>query len=71
MPILLAGFGKQGGTLKSLKDLLNKKGRGVFVNSSRKILYNYSKYDNDWEIKINNSVINIKNLINRIRNERS
>jgi len=39
MPILLAGVGAQGGSLEGLSTLLNSKRSGVFVNSSRGIIY--------------------------------
>jgi len=37
--VLLAGVGAQGGSIDALKGLKNQGGRGVFVNSSRAIMY--------------------------------
>ena len=39
MPILLAGVGTQKGSYANLYELLNSEGIGVFINSSRSILY--------------------------------
>ena len=41
MPVLFGGYGVQGGTTKHLRQLLDSERRGVFVNSSRGILYPY------------------------------
>ena len=39
MPILLAGFGAQGGQTSMLRGLLNSQGIGVLINSSRGVLF--------------------------------
>jgi orotidine-5'-phosphate decarboxylase len=39
LPILLAGFGAQGGQTSILRDLLNSEGIGVLINSSRGVLF--------------------------------
>lgn len=67
MPILLAGFGAQGGDTYHMKALLNKENSGVFVNSSRGLLYPYAKSDNDWTQKIENAVLTMKNQLNDVR----
>lgn len=67
MPILLAGVGAQGGSLSTLKILLNDKGVGVFVNSSRGILYPYDKQDCHWRERVVEETIKLKKAINEIR----
>ncbi len=67
VPILLAGIGAQGGNLSVLKDLLNENGLGVFVNSSRGLLYPYSVDCKNWEEKVEQETIKLKNRINAIR----
>ena len=66
-PILLAGVGSQGGDSSVLKDLLNEEKRGVFVNSSRGILYPYAKDDLNWRQKVKMSLFKLKNELNQIR----
>ena len=68
MPILLAGIGLQGGNPEVLKQLLDKNNRGVFVNSSRGITYPYVQNDENWQLAIMNAVIELKNMLNKIRN---
>lgn len=65
MPVLLAGVGAQGGDLNSLKLLLNSQGLGVFVNSSRNILYVDSS--ESWRSSVEEAAINLKNILNRVR----
>lgn len=67
MPILLAGMGAQGGKTSIIKPLLDSSGYGVFVNSSRALLYSYNKEDMDWEKKITKAARNFKDLINSER----
>lgn len=67
MPILLAGIGAQGGNPAILKQLLNKNGRGVFVNSSRGILYPYNRSDEQWKDAVLKAVIELKEALNTIR----
>ena len=50
-----------------MKQLLNKEKRGVFVNSSRGILYPYTIQDVQWEEKVLSAVIDLKNTLNAIR----
>ncbi len=66
MPILLAGVGVQGGDYKKLHSLLNSDKIGVFVNSSRGILY---PKDNQiqWMRAVENAVIRLKTELNIVR----
>jgi orotidine-5'-phosphate decarboxylase len=66
MPILLAGIGTQGGSYTGLRQLLNPNGVGVFVNSSRAILYPES--DRPWRNAIEEAAIDLKNALNLERN---
>lgn len=68
-PILLAGIGLQGGDPQVMKQLLNDNKRGVFVNSSRGILYPYAQNDPYWRDAILNAVIELKNVLNDIREQ--
>lgn len=68
VPILLAGIGLQGGNPVVLKQLLNKNNRGVFVNSSRGITYPYSPDNTEWQAAVLNAVIELKDMLNSIRN---
>lgn len=65
MPILLAGVGAQGGSYNDLRHLLNSEGNGVFVNSSRGILYPASS--EPWRTAIETAAITVKEDINRAR----
>lgn len=67
MPILLAGVGLQGGNPQVVKDLLNDKGTGVFVNSSRGILYPYEQDDPKWKSAVLKAVLALKQTINKMR----
>jgi orotidine-5'-phosphate decarboxylase len=65
MLILLAGVGAQGGDVKSLRGLLNSKGTGIFINSSRGILYpQYPKTGEHWLMAIEKSAVDLKNRLN-------
>lgn len=68
MPILLAGIGMQGGDPEIMKQLLNDNKRGVFVNSSRGIIYSYNKNDENWRSEVLNATLKLKNTLNEIRN---
>ena len=68
-PILLAGIGAQGGNLSVLKDLLNHENVGVFINSSRDILYPYPKESAEWKTKILEATIELQTRINQVRHE--
>lgn len=65
MPILLTGVGPQGGNFADLRNLLNSKGIGVFVNSSRDILY--SKSQQHWQIAIEEAAVGLKEALNNER----
>lgn len=67
VPILLAGIGSQGGSPEILKQLLNKNGRGVFVNSSRGILYPYNPTNRYWQSEVLQAVLALKTELNSLR----
>lgn len=68
MPILLAGIGAQGGNYANLRNLLNSESIGVFINSSRSILYPQSRQP--WRIAIKKSAIELKEALNNERRKR-
>lgn len=61
MPILLAGVGAQGGSYKNLSKLLNSEKSGVFVNSSRGILYPQVQNGQTWQDAVGQSCLKLKN----------
>jgi len=65
MPILLTGVGAQGGNYADLRNLLNSEGIGVFVNSSRGILYSQSQQP--WRIAIEEAAVGLKEALNNER----
>jgi orotidine-5'-phosphate decarboxylase len=65
MPILLAGVGTQGGNYADLRNLLNSEGVGVFINSSRGILY--PKSQQHWQIAIEEAAVRLKEALNNQR----
>lgn len=67
MPILLAGVGAQGGDIGQLRALLNQDGVGVFVNSSRDILYPLNPEGLPWEKAVEEAVIRLKTELNQAR----
>lgn len=66
MPILLAGVGAQGGGCESLRGLLNSEGIGVFVNSSRAVLYPPQSRQ-PWQKAIEEAAIELKDVLNKAR----
>jgi len=64
MPVLFAGYGTQGGTAASIRDLVNSTGRGVFVNSSRGLLYPYDSHEARWRDAIVQAVVAMKDRLN-------
>src|SRR3984957_7380070 len=64
MPVLFAGYGVQGGTTKHLRQLLDSERRGVFVNSSRGILYPYEVQDPLWRDVILRAIKLMQNVLN-------
>lgn len=67
MPVLLAGVGAQGGDYSDLKALLNTRGSGVFVNSSRGLLYPASPDDLPWQETVAKAALDFKEELNRAR----
>lgn len=49
MPVLLAGVGAQGGSFVDLRQMLNSKNSGVFVNSSRGLIYPKRLTNESWQ----------------------
>lgn len=64
MPILLAGMGAQGGQLTALTPLLNKQRVGVYVNSSRGILYVQNQPGQTWQQTVEAAAIKLKQQLN-------
>jgi orotidine-5'-phosphate decarboxylase len=69
MPILLAGVGAQGGSYADLRKLLNSEDIGVFVNSSRSILYP-QKGQKSWQSAVEKAAVELKEALNKERRSR-
>lgn len=69
MPILLAGIGAQGGNPTDLRKLLNSEGVGVFVNSSRGILYP-QQGQQSWQSAVEKAAVELKEALNKERRSR-
>ena len=67
MPILLAGVGAQGGSYADLRKLLNSRRFGVFVNSSRGILYPSAGSSMSWQQTVEAAAIDLKDTLNEQR----
>ena len=67
MPILLAGVGAQGGDYSDLRALLNRDGVGVFVNSSRGLLYPPNSDGLPWQEAVARATVDFKAALNRVR----
>lgn len=67
MNILFAGVGEQGGNESGVRLLLNSKQSGVFVNSSRGILYAHSHGEQQWQEAVVDAVIRLRNSLNKHR----
>jgi orotidine-5'-phosphate decarboxylase len=52
VPLLMPGYGAQGGTAKDCQAAFNEQGYGAVVNSSRGILYPFEPAENEWEKKV-------------------
>lgn len=66
MPILLAGVGAQGGSYADLHKLLNSEGTGVFINSSRGILYPQQSQQS-WQSAVEKAAVELKKALNKER----
>lgn len=69
VPILLAGVGAQGGSYADLRKLLNSEGIGVFVNSSRGILYPQQDQQS-WQSAVEKAAVELKTALNMERGSR-
>ena len=67
MPILLAGVGAQGGSYEDIYKLLNSKRSGVFVNSSRGIIYAKPTDNQTWKDAIAEASFILKDSLNEKR----
>jgi orotidine-5'-phosphate decarboxylase len=67
MPILLAGVGAQGGDYKDIYGLLNSQRAGVFVNSSRGILYPTD--GQPWRLAVKQAAVSLKEALNVARSQ--
>lgn len=67
MPILLAGVGAQGGSYSDLGKLLNSERIGVFVNSSRGILYPKNESGQTWQNAVRMAITDLKTDLNKAR----
>ena len=67
-PILYAGIGMQGVDLQPMKHLLNSCNSGVFVNSSREILYPYTVDHPTWRSQIENAATVLMHRIRGVKN---
>lgn len=67
MPILLAGVGVQGGSYADLRLLLNSQRSGVFVNSSRGILYPDNPTGIAWQEAVRTATVELKDKLNEQR----
>ena len=52
VPLLVPGYGAQGGALDALKPAFGSRGSGAVVNSSRGVLFPYKPEATDWREKI-------------------
>ncbi|MGB4943249.1 MAG: hypothetical protein WBO92_04030, partial [Candidatus Moraniibacteriota bacterium] len=59
--------GMQGGTTRHLVELLDSQKQGVFVNSSRGVLYPYQPENLDWRERILESVVTMRAELNKAR----
>lgn len=67
MPIFFAGVGAQGGSIHNIRELLNSKGHGVLVNSSRGLMYPEKQAGEHWKDAIRRSVHTLKDNLNASR----
>lgn len=64
--VLFAGMGAQGGSTNDLAGLLNSGGRGVFVNSSRGLMYPALQAGETWENGIARAVADLQLQLNSV-----
>lgn len=64
---LFAGMGAQGGSSNALGDLLNAQKAGVFVNSSRGLMYPAVKEGETWKEAVARAVVGLKEELNAQR----
>jgi orotidine-5'-phosphate decarboxylase len=64
MPIFFAGVGAQGGSIDSVRQLLDQQGRGVLVNSSRGLMYPEKERFENWPDAILRSVRTMRDRLN-------
>lgn len=70
MPILLAGYGSQGGSSLALPQLLNSQKSGVFINSSRGLLYDpYKGDETNWQFKVSEATEKMRTELNKVRGQ--
>lgn len=67
MPVFFAGVGAQGGSLNGIADLLDARGRGVLVNSSRGLMYPESSHGEHWTDAVHRSVVDFQSSLNAHR----
>lgn len=67
MPIFLAGVGSQGRSVSGLSAVLDSRGAGVAVNSSRALLYPCDRHELQWERMVREAVIRFRELLNEAR----
>lgn len=67
MVLLLAGFGAQGGRPRQVRQFLDSSGGGVFINSSRALLYAPTSDDGDWRAEMRARAAGVKEELNRLR----
>ncbi len=65
--VLVVGIGVQGGSLETIRPLLNKRKAGLIINSSRGILYPYEPGDLGWRDRVRLAAESTKESINAIR----
>ncbi len=66
-PILFAGVGAQGRDISDIQLLLNSQKSGVFVNSSRGLMYPNTKEKMAWRIAVRKSVLQLQHDLNVLR----
>jgi orotidine-5'-phosphate decarboxylase len=52
---LVPGFGAQGGTVETVRELFDNQRRGALITASRSVIYAFDKSDKDWPRAIANA----------------